>query len=188
MDFYVYDNIYTYNKRHPFTGVRNTRLEIKSIDIPENHSFWFYTDMQLMVDNVNLQKRYVHIHPGVGSTNEARFNKEPLHVDRTNMKYSPEDKRVEIGSGFLKKPVYAKKCIYYGSEAPKKKMTIVGEWFYDHSDNSIHLILDWNSQKISFHWEEGYDEPSTAEQLNRIAELELKIELSERLLKEKSIS
>jgi len=186
MDFYVYDNIYTFNKRHPFSGVRNSRLEIKSIDIPENHSFWFYTDMQLLVDNVNLQKRYVHVHPGVGKTNTIRFNKEPFHVDRTNMKYNPSEKRVEIGGGMFKKPVYAKKCVYYGSEIPNKKMTIVGEWLYDHSDNSIHLIIDFNAQKIKFHWEDKDDEPSRAEQLSKIAELELKIDLSERLLKERS--
>ena len=77
MDFYVYDNVYTFNKRNPFSGSINNRLEIKSIDIPENSSFWFYTDMQYMQDNVNLQKRYVHIHPGVGTTNTTRFQKEP---------------------------------------------------------------------------------------------------------------
>ena len=40
MDFYVYDNVYTFNKRNPFSGSINSRLEVKSIDIPENHSFW----------------------------------------------------------------------------------------------------------------------------------------------------
>lgn len=63
MDFFVYDNIYTYNKLHPFSGNINNRLEIEAIDIPENHSFWFYTGMNMVNDNLNVNKRYVHIHP-----------------------------------------------------------------------------------------------------------------------------
>lgn len=179
MDFYVYDNIYTFNKRHPFSGVINTRLEIKAIDIPENHSFWFYTDMEQTIDNVNLHKRYVHLHPGVGSTNETRFKKDPFHANRNNIKYNPKEKKIEIGGGFMKKPVFAKRCIYYGSDKLKKKLTVLGEWFFDYSDNSIHLIIDYNNPKIKFHWEDVDDEPSRAEQLSKIAELELKIEEKE---------
>ena len=43
-------------------------------------------------------------------------------------------------------------------------------------------IIDYNTQKIKFHWEEGFDEPSTAEQLTKIAELELKIDKAEKQL------
>ena len=184
MDFYVYDNVYTFNKRNPFSGSINSRLEIKSIDIPENHSFWFYTDMEYMQDNVNLQKRYVHIHPGVGTTNTTRFKKEPNHVSRTNFYYQPKEKRVEVRNSILpwSKPIFAKKCIYYGSELPHKRMTLMGEWYFDFGNNSIHLIIDYNTQKIKFHWEEGFDEPSTAEQLTKISELEIKIDEAERKL------
>ena len=34
----------------------------------------------------------------------------------------------------------------------------------------IHLIIDYNTERIKFHWEDGFDEPSRAEQLNKIAE------------------
>jgi len=184
VDFFVYDNVYTFNKRNPFSGSINSRLEVKSIDIPENRSFWFYTDMEYMQDNVNLQKRYVHIHPGVGTTNTTRFTKEPNHVSRTNFYYNPKDKRVEVRNSILpwSKPIFAKKCIYYGSELPAKKMSLMGEWYYDFGDNTIHLIIDYNIQKIKFHWEEGFDEPSTAEQLSKIAELELQIDKKEKEL------
>lgn len=187
MDFYVYDNIYTFNKRHPYQGIRNTRLNINQIEIPENHSFWFYTDMNLIVDNVNLQKRYVHIHNGIGTTNTTRFKKTPKNVKRGDIFYNPKEKRVEIKTSILpwKKPIYAKKCVYYGAEIPKKNITIIGEWFYDHSDKSIHLIIDYNSQKISFHWEDKPDDPSMAELLNREAELEMKIDQAEKELASK---
>lgn len=177
MDFYVYDNVYTYNKKHPFSGSRNDRQEITSIDIPENHAFWFYTQMQMAQDNLNLNKRYVHIHPGVGTTNKTRFNKEPFHVTRKDIFYNSEEKRVEIKKSILpwSKPLFAKKCLYYGSKLPHKKMTMMGEWYYDFSTNSIHMIIDYNTETVKFHWEDINDEPSRVEQLNKIAELEHKI-------------
>ena len=44
------------------------------------------------------------------------------------------------------------------------------------------MIIDYNTQKIKFHWEEDFDEPSTAEQLSKIAELELQIDQKEKEL------
>ena len=186
MDFYVYDNIYTYNKREPFNGVPTSRLKVNSIDIPENHSFWFHTDMNLMRNNVNIQKRYVHIHKGIGSTNEMKFNKEPYHVSRSNMIYNPKEKRIEIGGGWMKKPMFAKKCIYYGSELPHKKMNIVGEWYYNFGMDSMIFIIDYSPQKIHFHWEDIEDPPTRAEQLNKIAELEIKIEAKEAVIAQRN--
>jgi len=180
MDFYVYDNIYTYNKHNPFNGVVVSRLVIDSIDIPENHSFWFHTNMEHLQNNVNLNKRYVHIHPGVGTTNQVRFDKEPYHVNRGNINYNPKKKMVEIGGGLFRKPVFAKRCIYYGSALPSKKMSIVGEWFYNFSNESIIFIIDYNPQKIKFHWEDTMDEPSMAEVKTKEAKLELEIEAKER--------
>ena len=58
----------------------------------------------------------------------------------------------------------------------------MGEWYFDYGNNTIHLIIDYNVQKIKFHWEEGFDETSTAEQLTKIAELEIKIDEAERKL------
>ena len=180
MDFFVYDNIYTYNKLHPFSGNINNRLEIEAIDIPENHSFWFYTGMNMVNDNLNVNKRYVHIHPGVGTTNATRFKKEPVHVTRQNFIYNMQEKRGEVKTRFWSKPVFAKKCIYYGAKLPHKKMSLMGEWYYDAGTNTIHLIIDYNTERIKFHWEDGFDEPSRAEQLNKIAELEYKIDQAEK--------
>jgi hypothetical protein len=184
MDFYVYDNVYTYNKRHPFSGSRNDRLEISEIDIPENHAFWFYTQMNVVEDNVNVNKRYVHIHPGVGTTNKTRFNKEPFHVTRKDIFYNKEEKRIEIKKSLLpwSKPIFAKKCLYYGSDLPHKKMTLMGEWYYDFSTNSIHMIIDYNTEMVKFHWEDDVDEPSRVEQLNKIADLEQQVKEAEEKL------
>ena len=179
MDFIVYDNIYTFNKHRPFNGVEVTRLIVDSIEIPENHSFWFHTNMKLEQNNVNIQKRYVHLHDGIGSTNEMNFKKLPLHVSRSNIIYNPKEKRVEIGGGWLRKPVFAKKCIYYGSELPHKKMNLVGEWFYDFGVDEIIFIIDYNPQKIHFHWEDVPDEPTIPELLVKHTRLELEVEKME---------
>ena len=95
------------------------------------------------------------------------------------MIYNPKEKRIEIGGGWLRKPVFAKKCIYYGSELPHKKMNIVGEWYYNFGTDSMIFIIDYSPQKIKFHWEDVPDKPTRAEQLNRIAELEYEVALKE---------
>lgn len=186
MEFIVYDNIYTYNKHQPFNGVPTTRLVCDSIDIPENHSFWYHTNMKMQQNNLNLNKRYVHIHEGVGTSNKTNFKSEPFHAGRGDIKYNPKEKRVEIGGGFLKKPVFAKKCIYYGTELPSKKMNVVGEWYYNFGIDTMIFILDYNPQKLKFHWEDNPDDPSRAEQLNKIEELEYEIAQKEYEIKVKA--
>ena len=186
MDFYVYDNVYTYNKHMPFNGVETSRLVVNSIDIPENHSFWFHTDMQLSQNNVNIQKRYVHIHEGIGTTNQMRFKKEPYHASRSNLTYNPKEKRVEIGGGFLRKPVFAKKCIYYGSELPHKKMSILGEWYYDFGIDSMTFIIDYSPQKIKFHWEDVPNEPTIPELLIKQTRLEIEVEEMENTISQQN--
>ena len=112
----------------------------------------------------------MHIHPGVGTTNKTRFIKEPFHVSRKDIFYNKEEKRVEVRKSILpwSKPLFAKKCIYYGSELPHKKMTLMGEWYYDFSTNSVHMIVDYNTEMVKFHWEDIEDEPSQVEKLNAI--------------------
>lgn len=172
MDFFIYDNIMTFNKIKPFNGVNNTRVEINRIEIPENNSFWFFTDMEYVVNNVNLQKRYVHIHKGIGSTNDIRFEKTPLLVTRTNLIYNPKEKRIEIKNSILpwKKPIFMKKCLYHGAKLPSKRMSVIGTWFYDFSSNSIHFIIDYFPQKIKYHWDME-EEMVTFGQRMRVKEL-----------------
>jgi len=187
MEFFVYDNIFTFNKHITYNGIPTTRLIIDSIEIPENHSFWFKTEMNHEENNVNLNKRYVHIHPGVGSTNQMRFKKIPFHVSRTNIFYNPEEKRIEIGGGWLRKPVFAKKCTYYGAELPDRKMNIVGEWYLNFGAQSITFIIDYNTEKLKFHWEEDDEEPSMAELENKAAELEVKVEMAQRQIQSQKL-
>lgn len=184
VDFYVYDNIITFNKRVPFNGVANTRIVINKIDIPQNGSFWFFTDMVMNRENVNIQKRYVHIHKGIGTTNKITFKQEPFVVTRSNFIYNINEKRVEVKNSiwFWKKPLFAKRCVYYGSEPPTKKLHILGEWFFDFSTNSMHFIIDYFPQKITFHWEEEIDETPTFGQLSRVEELEYQINEIEKKL------
>lgn len=187
MDFYVYDNIMTFNKINPSNRPNIDRLIVNRIELPENGSFWFFTDMKLVQENVNIQKRYVHIHPGIGVTNKLRFDKTPKHVKRGDIIYNPKTYRVEIKGRFpWSKPIYAKKAIrYYGQKPPKKKMTIVGEIIYNHYLNAMHFIIDYFPQGVKFHWEEEDTdfEPPTFEQIARVEELEYKIKLAEEKIK-----
>jgi len=184
MDFYVYDNIMTFNKRVPYSGAVNTRLEVNNIEIPENGSFWFWTDMLHERDNVNTQKRYVHIHLGVGTTNLVKFKKPSFKVTRSGIIYNPKTRRVEVKNSIIpwKKPLYAKQCIYYGSELPSKKMHILGTWYFDFGRNCIHFILDYFPQKLKFHWEEEIDNTPNFEQIARVEELEYQINEIEKKL------
>ena len=175
MNFAVYDNVYTYNKRQPFNGVENTRLICDSIDIHENHSFWFHTNMKMENNNVNINTRYVHIHEGIGTTNTPKFTKKPFQVGRTDIKYNPKTRMIEIGGGLFRKPVFAKKCLYYGTELPKGKMNVIGEWYYNFSVDTMIFILDFNPQKLTFHWEDIDDDLPDFEQLMRVEELESQI-------------
>lgn len=185
MDFFVYDNVMTYNKLNPFNGAPNTRIEVDHIELPENGSFWFFTDMQLVQDNVNIQQRYVHIHPGIGSTNNARFQKPPHTVKRSEIIYNPKTHRVEVKTSILpwKKPIFAKICKYYGAELPSKKMTLVGEWYFNFGNKSMHFIINYMPQKLKFHWEEEEEQYAEFEQMMRIEELEEQIKIAEETIR-----
>ncbi len=191
MDFYVYDNIMTYNKLQPFNGLPNTRVEILGIEIPESGAFWFHTEMQQTESNVNLYKRYVHWHPGIGTTNTLRSNDKIHQVKKENMKWNPENKCIEIRNSILpwKKPLFMKKVKFHGSDVPKKKVAILGMCFYNLSTNSIHFVLDYYSQdkKLKFHWEIDENEPATMEQIIKVEMLEEEIAEKEKLLKEEQI-
>lgn len=168
----------TFNKRNPYSGVPSTRIEVNSIELPENGSFWFFTDFKLVRNNVNINKRYVHIHPGIGKTNSVRFDKSPKIVGKSDITYNPKEKRLEFFSSVLpwKHPVYAKKCVYYGSQPITKRMTVVGDIFYNLGNNSMHFIIDYFPQKLKFHWEDEPEfEPPTFEQIARVEELEAQI-------------
>jgi len=184
MDFFVYDNIMTYNKLQPFNGIPNTRVEILGIEIPESGAFWFHTEMQLVETNVNMYKRYVHFHPGIGSTNTLRSNDKIYQIKKSDVKWNPKNKCIEINPSSLpwKKPVYMKKVRFYGSDIPKKRISVLGIWFYNLSSNSIHFILDYYTQKLKFHWEIEEDEPATMEQIIKVELLEEQIAEQEKII------
>ncbi len=187
MDFYVYDNIMTYNKLQPFNGVPNTRVEVIGIELPESGAFWFHSEMQQTETNVNMYKRYVHFHPGIGTTNTLRSNEKIYQVKKDNLKYNPEEKCIEVRTSRLpwKKPLYRKRVRFYGSALPKKTVSVLGMWFYNLSSNSIHFILDYYTQKLKFHWEmEKMEEPATFEQISKVEELEAQIAEKEKIVRE----
>tara|TARA_R110002126_G_scaffold239608_2_gene382942 strand:+ start:1835 stop:2416 length:582 start_codon:yes stop_codon:yes gene_type:complete len=178
MDFYIYDNIMTFNKLKPNNSLTPSIYEVSRIELPKNNSFWFFTDMNLHVDNVNLQKKYVHIHPGIGSTNEFTFENNTVVVTKSNLKYDPKNKRVEVKDSVLpwSKPIFMKKCLFHGASLPNKKISVAGGWLYDFPTNSMHFIIDYFSQKIQYYWEdEKGEDMATPEQVLRVKELEKEI-------------
>ena len=94
MDFYVYDNEFTFNNRN--LQAPNSRLYVSDIKITPNGGFWFYTNLSRNETNVNIQGRYIHFHPGITSTNSIKFEKEPFLVPRSSMSYNPKTKKIEI--------------------------------------------------------------------------------------------
>lgn len=188
MDFYVYDNIMTYNKLNPFNGNPNNRLEVSRIELPENGSFWFHTQMNHLDNNVNIQGRYVHLHPGIGTTNKVRFKKDPTVVKRGDMVYNPKTKMIEVDESWKpwSKPIFAKRGLYHGATIDKK-MTILGEIFFNAGNNSMHFIVDYFDQKIKFHWEDEEEETNMVELRSKKDELEIRVEFAEEQLRKQNV-
>lgn len=149
MDFYVYDNIYTFNKMYP--AQKNnplSHLKIKQVAITEQKAFWFETDMEREVRNINVNKPYLHIHQGMETFSKMQFDKGPYFIDMKSIIYNPKSKKIEIkkpGSWFWNKPFYIKnvKGHYYGASIPLKKIKTLGDWIYDFHNDRIFIILNY---------------------------------------------
>ena len=186
MEFFVFDNIETYNKRFVFDGFDKTRLYVDQIYIPETSAFWYRTNYQMIEDNVNLHGRYLHLHAGLTQFQNMQFDKEPHPVKRTELFYNHDTRNIEIiipKRFFRKDTIFKKKVQYIGTELPMKKMSIIGEIIVDVPNQRMNFILNYFPQHKSykFHWETK-EEPSTPEQMAKITELEYKIEQEEKRL------
>lgn len=149
MDFYVYDNIYTYNKKFPTNKqYPEANLKVKQIMITEKGAFWFETDFKKEAHNVNVNAPYLHLHKGLQSVSKMQFNKEPYFIDTQKIIYNPKENRIEIkapGSWFWNKPIFIKntKGNYYGVDKPKNKIKTLGDWIYDYHNTRMHIILNY---------------------------------------------
>jgi len=187
MDFLVHDNIENYNKRYIYNGIENTRLDIEQIYIPESGAFWFRTNYDIIERNVNLQKRYLHIHAGLTQFENMQFDKEPHTVKRTEILYNPKSKCIEIKRPkrfFRSEIIFKKKCLYSGIKLPERPVIVLGNIMYDMSKQCIHFILNYYPQGkgLKFHWEDE-EEPANMEQRMKVEILEEKIEEKELFLK-----
>lgn len=183
MDFFVHDNIENYNKSHTYNGIENTRLDVEQIYIPESQAFWFRTNYNIIERNVNLQKRYLHIHAGLTQFENMQFDKEPYVVKRTELLYNPQDRCIEIKRPkrfFRSEIIFKKKCLYSGIKLPERPITILGNIMYDMSKQYMHFILNYYPQGkgLKFHWELE-EEPATMEQRMKVEILEEKIDEKE---------
>lgn len=189
MDFYIYDNITTYNNRFPYNGKGDTRLDVTNIYIPETKAFWFTTEQHKEETNINFHKRYLHLHPGMPVVKGMQFDKEPHHALQTEIKYNPKSKCIEIvkaKSFFRKEIIFKKVGTYYGSDLPKKPLIVLGNIFYDDSLKQIHFILSYYPSRkgLKFHFEE--DEGPTMEQRMKVELLEDQIKEVEEKINQQS--
>jgi len=191
MDFACYDNIYTFNKRVPFNGNLITRIPVIQVEIPETGAFWFETNFQREETNVNMQKPYVHFHPGMVHMKQMQFDKQPHMVRIGEMKYNPKTGSIEIKkskSFWRKEKILSKKCVYYGSDKPKKEIIILGEIYYDMGMDTMNFILNYFPQykrKITF---ENEPEPPTFEQIAKVELLEEQIKEAEEKINKQKLS
>ena len=98
---------------------------------------------------------------------------------------NPQEERVEVKTSILpwKKPIFFKGCKYYGAELPSKKMTLVGEWYFNFGNKTMHFIIDYMPQKLKFHWEEDKEETAEFELMMRAEELEEQVKIAEEKLR-----
>ncbi|NIT99606.1 MAG: hypothetical protein GWN01_01270 [Nitrosopumilaceae archaeon] len=150
MDFFVYDNFWTFNKMNK-AATEDSQLLIKRIAITNQRAFWFETGMKMEDHNVNINRPYVHLHKGIQSYNRVQFKKDPWFIDTLkDVVYDPKDKKIKIyAPGSFpwpwRKPIFQKNVFgkYYGVDKPDKKIKPLGNWYFNYHNQSIHVILNY---------------------------------------------
>ena len=99
--FIVYDNKPRFDKHVIYNGNPLSRATIKRILLPEHGAFWFYTDITKDLENVDIHSPYVHLFPGVISTNTMQFKKDPIEVTPTMLKYNPKTGNLEVKNSII---------------------------------------------------------------------------------------
>lgn len=151
MDFFVYDNIHTYERMHPSRQLNpETDLKITDVAITPWNSFWIKTDFDREEHNVNINQPYVHLHKGVKNTNAMKFDIDPHFIPMNSIEYDSKRRQVVIwkpsSSRFnpWRKPLKIKNVRhnYYGQTLPKKNQKAV-EMRYDMTVKQVHIILNY---------------------------------------------
>ncbi len=174
MQFRVFPNYETFIQRVPID--KKKHFNITDIHITSNGAFWFTTDRKNHMLNINMNRPFIHLNNGNKKIDELQFDYKPYKVTRDNFKYNPKTKQLIIGDSIWpwKSPIWVKNILgcYTGSEIPKKKTKIKGDWILDRHEKIIYLILDYapiiRKNKISA-------ESASKEQLDYANELENKI-------------
>jgi len=145
MEFRVFPNYDTFIQRVPID--RKDHYIITDIHIPQNGAFWYTTSKKDIRRNINMNASFVHLYNGTKSIDELQFDYPPYKATRNNFKYDGEKKQLIIGGSILpwKSPKWVKSIIvsYTGSQIPKKKTKVQGDWILDRHERIIYLILDY---------------------------------------------
>lgn len=145
MQFRVFPNYDTFIQRVPID--KKKHYIITDIYITRNGAFWFTSNKNHTPRVINMNAPFVHLHKGTKSIEELQFDYSPFMVTRDNFKYDGKKKQLIIGESIFpwKSPKWVKNIIgsYTGSEVPKKKMKIQGDWILDRHERIIYLILDY---------------------------------------------
>lgn len=177
MDFYIYDNLTTLMKMHPYIDEdKDTLIPVHEIMLTPSNAFWFSTQWERKESNVNVNAPYVHVHNNNVNLSTAQFNGELYR--NAKVKYNPKLKTIEIKKSWFRKPAWFKKVTghYYGSMDPTKTIA-VRTAFYNYTSNTMYLILDYYpAYNKPVKWDIIHDEePATKAQIEYAAELERKI-------------
>ena len=140
MEFFVYNNIHDLDNRIPKN--EHNRIDVKKVLIfKKNNVFWFETDYDFHESHVNVNKPFLHIHKGITSLNDMKFNEDPFIADK--IIYNPKSRCIEIKDSIWpwKKPIYWKKSEHIGI-LPEKK-TKVEAILFNHSKKHMYFILNF---------------------------------------------
>jgi len=160
MEFRIFPNYETFIQRTPGhnisiidTNIRNIQMvkkdhyNISSIHITSNGAFWFTTNKKKQKLIINMNAKFVHLNNGTKSIEELQFDDSPFEVTRDNFKYDGKKKQLIIGESIFpwKSPKWVKNVqgSYTGSQVPKKKTKIQGDWILDRHEKIIYLILNY---------------------------------------------
>lgn len=173
IQFRVFPDYGTFIQRVPID--KKDHYIIKEIFITSNGGFWFSTNKKKQNLTINMNIPFVHLNDCKNiEYNKLQFDHPPYKVTRDNLKYDPKKKQLIIGDSIWpwKSPVWVKSILgcYTGSEIPKKKMKIKGDWILDRHGKIIYFILNYvpiirSNGKIE-------NEPASQEQLDYAKKLE----------------
>ena len=146
MEFAVYDNLEMYDKALALEKGKDESLPVLDIWIkPPHNAFWFQTTYDKEERDFSVRDDVLHIHPNGTDISEAQFDKDPILIQKSWIKYDPVARGLEIKTSMWpwKKPIWTKPVLFYGFEDPHKKLPVLGRIMYNHVRFRMDFVLNY---------------------------------------------